>query len=227
MTEKILITVIESRRVRRLLTGNPVELKASQSDTRRATRILGMCEWDIGYGDANGKRGKGLPWRGRRCGPHKHVNGGEIHGSSMLHVLPAATYGLRPAVNRSNTRAVASPASSAASVALLLLLLHHHSSPPHPSVSLLTATRLCAQCGTTMVQPFSLHRSPLSHSPRSRAAVFLLILGLALLLTLSFDRRLHPTLAPYHPPVSRARRFSRQPHYVPSRLAHCGDYITK
>lgn len=29
---------------------------------------------------------------------------GEIHGGSMLHVLPAGTYGLRPAVNRSNTR---------------------------------------------------------------------------------------------------------------------------
>ena len=29
----------------------------------------------------------------------------------MLHVLPAATYGLRPAVNRSNTRAFRSPAS--------------------------------------------------------------------------------------------------------------------
>lgn len=30
----------------------------------------------------------------------------EIHGASMLHVLPSRTYGPRPAVNRSNTHAL-------------------------------------------------------------------------------------------------------------------------
>ena len=42
--------------------------------------------------------------RQRRVAREGREKVGEIHGGSMLHVLPAGTYGLRPAVNRSNTR---------------------------------------------------------------------------------------------------------------------------
>lgn len=70
---------------------------------------LGMCERDRGTLEAG----------------RMHVNTREsrkIHGGSMLHVLPAATYGLRPAVNRSNTRVP--PWATCGGIVLCCTILH-------------------------------------------------------------------------------------------------------